>query len=159
MINIDKFNGSRGYRLVLSPNRSISWRDLVLFYLLMCLLALAIGLLFAVQGLWLVLPFSGLEMFALGIALYVVSRQTNRRQVITFDRAKVRIEKGVYHCDASWEFKAAWVRLRYRITGQYNDRRKLELGCHGSYVEIGEFLNNIEKDELAFRLKDCIIRG
>ena len=159
MINIDKFNGARGYRLVLSPNRSISWRDLVIFYLLMCLLALAVGLFFAVQGLWLVLPFSGLEMFALGIALYVVSRQTNRRQVITLDRARVRIEKGAYHCDASWEFKAAWVQLQYRITGQYNDRRKLELGCHGSYVEIGEFLNNFEKDELAFRLKDCIIRG
>jgi uncharacterized membrane protein len=84
-----------------SPNRSIGWRDLVLFYLFMCLLALAVGLIFAVQGLWLVLPFSG----------------------------------------------------------QYNHRRKLELGCHGRHVEIGEFLNNFEKDELAFRLKDCIIRG
>ncbi len=159
MIDIDKFNGSRGYRLVLSPNRSIGWRDLVLFYLFMCLLVLAVGLFFAVQGLWLVLPFSGLEMFALGFALYVVSRQTNRRQVITFDQARVRIEKGVYHCDQSWEFKSAWVRLHYRITGELNAGRKLELGCHGSYVEVGEFLNNFEKDELAFRLKDCIIRG
>lgn len=159
MIDIDKFNGSQGFRLVLSPNRSISWRNLVLFYLLMCLLALAVGLFFAVQGLWLVLPFSGLEMFALGIALYVVSRQTNQRQVITFDRARVRIEKGVYHCDASWEFKTAWVRLHYPITGELNAGRKLELGCHGSYVQVGEFLNNFEKDELAFRLKDCIIRG
>jgi uncharacterized membrane protein len=159
MINIDKFNDSHGYRLLLSPNRSIGWRDLVLFYLFMCLLSLAVGVFFAVQGLWLILPFSGLEMFVLGIALYVVSRQTNRRQVIIFDNSKVRIEKGAYHCDQSWEFNADWVRLHYQITGEIYSARKLELECRGSYVEVGEFLNNIEKDTLAFQLKNCIIRG
>ena len=159
MINIDKFNCPHGYRLILSPNRSIGWRDLVLFYLFMCLLALAVGLFFAVQGIWLVLPFSGLELFALGIALYVVSRKVNRHQVITFDNSRVRIEKGAYYCDQIWEFKTAWIRLRYRIGGGVNDRRKLELGCHGSYVEVGEFLNDFEKDALAFQLKDCIIRS
>jgi uncharacterized membrane protein len=33
------------------------------------------------------------------------------------------------------------------------------LGAHGKYVEVGNFLDNLEKDELAFQLKDCIIRG
>jgi uncharacterized membrane protein len=159
MIKIDKFNGSHGYRLVLSPNRSIGWCGLVLFYLFTCLVALGVGLFFAVQGLWLVLPFSGLEMFALGIALYVVSHQTNRRQVITFDNSKVRVEKGAYHCDQSWEFNAGWVRLHYQFTGKFNSGRKLQFECHGSYVEVGEFLDNFEKDALAFQLKDCIIRG
>lgn len=159
MINIVKFNCSHGYQLVLSPNCSISWRDLVLFYLLMCLLALAVGLFFAVQGLWLVLPFSGLEMLALGYTLYVVSRKTSRRQVITFDNSKVRIEKGRYHCDQSWEFGAAWTRLYYGDRDTNNGKRKLELGFSGSFVEVGEFLNNFEKDELAFQLKGCIIRG
>jgi len=45
------------------------------------------------------------------------------------------------------------------VQGKFNSRRKLELGCHGSCVEVGEFPNNFEEDELAFRLKDCIIRG
>ena len=40
-----------------------------------------------------------------------------------------------------------------------NKGRRLELGSHGKFVEIGEFLNDIEKDELAFELKDCIIRA
>jgi len=159
MINIDKFNCPHGYRLVLSPNRSIGWHDLVLFYLFICLVALAVGLFFAVQGIWLVLPFSGLELFALGIALYVVSHKANRRQVIIFENSRVRIEKGAYHCDQSWEFNASRVRLHYQFTGEINSGRKLELECLGNYVEVGEFLNNFEKDALAFQLKDCIIRG
>ena len=99
------------------------------------------------------------KFFTLGIALYVVSHKSNRRQVITFTNSKVRIEKGVYHCDASWEFNAGWVRLHYQITGETDGARKLELGCHGNCVEVGEFLHYIEKDALAFQLKDCIIRG
>ena len=157
MINIDKINLSQSYRLVLLPNRSMGWHELVIFYLFQCVVALAVGLFFAIQGLWLILPFSGLEMLALGSALYLVSRSTHRRQVITLDKSKVRVEKGVYHCDQSWEFNAAWVRLNYRITGKASSRRKLELGSHGRYVEVGEFLTNIEKDALAFQLKECII--
>ena len=157
MINIDKIHSAHSYRLVLSPNRSISWHELVLCYGLMSLLSLAIGLFFAMQGLWLVLPFSGLEMLALGLGLYLVSRDTNRREVITFDNAKVRIEKGRYHCDRVWEFNAVWVRLNDRFADQVETKRKLELGSHGNYVEVGDFLSDIEKDELAFQLKGCII--
>ena len=51
MISIDK--ASSGYRFVLSPNCSISWRELLLFYIVISLLALAIGLFFTLQGLWL----------------------------------------------------------------------------------------------------------
>jgi uncharacterized membrane protein len=159
MINIDKTNCAQEYRLVLLPNRSIRWRELVIFYLLMCLVALLVGLFFAVQGLWLVLPFPGLEMLALGIVLYLVSRDGSRRQIITVNNSKVRIEKGVYHCDQSWEFNSAWVRLNYQYAGPTGSLRKLELGVHGNYIEVGEFLSNIEKDALAFQLKDCIIRA
>ena len=95
----------------------------------------------------------------MGIALYVVSHKSNRRQVITFTHSKVRIEKGAYQCEQSWEFSAGWVRLHYQFKGEINSARKLELECHGRYVEVGEFLNNFKKDALAFQLKDCIIRG
>jgi hypothetical protein len=43
--------------------------------------------------------------------------------------------------------------------GTPNRRRRLALGAHGKYVEAGDFLDNQEKDELAFQLKNCIIRG
>lgn len=143
--------------MVLSPNRSMQWNELLCFYLLTCLLALVIGLFFCLQGLWLVLPFSGLEMLLLGIALYVTSRNVYRREVITLDNRRIRVEKGVRQISQSWEFDIAWVRLLDEAAANSRLPRKLRLGAHGKFVEVGEFLDRFEKDALAFKLKGCII--
>jgi len=158
MVSVDKISSGESYRFVLSPNCSISWRELVLFYCLTCAVALAVGLFFALQGLWLVLPFSGLEMLALGIGLYVTSRKVYRREVITLDPKCIRIEKGVQQADQIWEFDTAWVRVVEESRGGRGTRRTLAIGMSGKSVEVGSFLANWEKDALAFQLKDCIIR-
>lgn len=158
MINVDKLKSDRGYRFILSPNCSISWRDLIIFYCLTCVVIAAIGVFFTLQGMWLVLPFSGLEMMILGAALYLTSRKVHRREIITLDDERVRIEKGVQKVDQSWEFAAAGTRIFEEKTGRRHAARRLVLGAHGNYVEVGDFLNNQEKDALAFQLKGCIIR-
>ena len=159
MISVDKSRPGEGFRIVLSPNCSISWRELVIFYIFTCVVALAIGLFFTFQGLWLVLPFSGLEMAALGLCLYLTSRKVYRQEVITLERERTLIEKGVQQVDQSWEFETPWIRLIDEQSGPRNRHRKLAIGSHGEYVEVGDFLDKSEKDELAFHLKDCIIRG
>ena len=159
MIRVERVNSGEGVRFVLSPNCSISWRELVIFYCLTCMIALAVGLFFTLQGMWLVLPFSGLEMLLLGIGLYVTSRKANRREVITLDPENTRIEKGVQRVDQCWEFKTSWVRVIDERKGSRGDSRTLAIGMSGESVEVGSFLANSEKDALAFQLKDCIIRG
>jgi uncharacterized membrane protein len=158
MIRVNKLNSGEGYRFVLSPNCSISWRELLLFYLLTCVVALAVGLFFTLQGLWLVIPFSGLEMLALGIVLYLTSRKVHQREIITLDPIRTRVEKGVRRVQQSWEFKTPWVRVIDRLPDGRRSRRMLALGMSGESVEVGSFLANWEKDALAFQLKDCIIR-
>lgn len=159
MVNIVKFASRSSVRLVLTPNCSISWRNLVIFYIVNCVVLLAIGLFFTLQGLWLVLPFSGLEMLALGSALYLTARKVYRQEVITLDRRHTRIEKGIRQVVESWQFDTPWIRLIDEQPGGESRRRRLVLGSHGNYVEVGDFLDNPEKDRLAFTLKDCIIRG
>ena len=126
MVSVDKSASPEAWRIVLFPNCSISWRDLVLFYIFTCVVALAIGIFFTLQGLWMVLPFSGLEMMALGYALYLTSRKVYRREVITLDRRRTRIEKGVQQASESWEFETSWVRLVDEQTGVRGERRKGE---------------------------------
>ena len=159
MVSVNKDITGKGYRFVLSPNCSISWRELIVFYVVTCLVSLAVGLFFSLQGLWLVLPFSGLEMLALGLGLYITSRKVYRREVITLGPECTRIEKGVHQVDESWEFKTPWMRLVDQQTEGFGSTRKLALSMSGESVEIGSFLVNSEKDALAFQLKDCIIRG
>ena len=158
MVSVNRDISGRSFYFVLSPNCSISWRELLLFYLLTCFVALAIGLFFTLQGLWLVLPFSGLEMLTLGLGLYVTSRKVYRREVITLDADRIRVEKGVQRVDQSWEFSTPWVNIRDDREVGPDGRRRLVIGASGSSVEVGSFLANSEKDELAFQLKDCIIR-
>jgi uncharacterized membrane protein len=159
MIRVNKVNSGKGYRFVLSPNCSISWRELLFFYLMTCVVALAVGIFFTLQGLWLVLPFSGLEMAALGTALHLTSRKVYRREVITLDPQTTRIEKGVQRVEKSWEFKTPWVRVDDDVQDARGAGRKLLISMSGNSVEVGSFLANSEKDALAFQLKDCIIRG
>ena len=144
-------------RLVIVPNCSISWLELILFYGVTCSIALAIGVMFALQGLWFVLPFSGIEMLALGVVLYLTSRRMRFKEVITFDDSRVSIEKGFGEVEYCWEFDRSWLQLYDQTSDDFRSRRQLKLGSHGNYVEVGEFLNLVEKDELAFRLKRCII--
>ncbi len=158
MVSVSKFDSSESFRFVLSPNCSITWRELVLFYILTCVVALAIGIFFTLQGLWLVLPFSGLEMLALGLGLYLTSRKVNRKEVITLDQRRTRVEKGVQRIDQSWEFETPWIRLIDEPASGPGRGRRLAIGSHGNYVEVGEFLDKSEKERLAFQLKDCIIR-
>ncbi len=158
MVSIHKVKSSDSFRFVLSPNCSISWRELVAFYVLTCVVALAIGLFFTLQGLWLVLPFSGLEMLALGFCLHLTSRKVYRREVITLDQQHTRIEKGMRQIDQCWEFETPWIRLIDEPSCVKNRRRRLAIGWHGNYVEVGDFLDKSEKDRLAFQLKECIVR-
>ncbi len=58
----------------------------------------------------------------------------------------------------SQEFETSWIRLIDEQPGSRDRRRQLALGVYRKYVEVGNFLDNQEKDELAFQLKDCIIR-
>jgi len=158
MVSISKVNSADSYRFVLAPNCSITWRELLLFYLFTCLVALGVGLFFMLQGLWLVLPFSGLEMLALGTGLYLTSRKVYRREVITLDPEHTRIEKGVQRIDQSWEFKTPWIRIIDELPDRRRPRRQLAISMYGESVEVGSFLADSEKDQLAFQLKDCIIR-
>jgi uncharacterized membrane protein len=158
MISINKVSSGESTRFVLSPNCSISWSELLLFYLLTCAVALVIGLFFTLQGLWLVLPFSGFEMLVLGIGLYLTSRKVYQREVITLDPEHTRIEKGMQRIDQSWEFQTSWIQVIDQPPDHRSPRRKLTISMYGESVEIGGFLANSEKDELAFQLKDCIIR-
>jgi uncharacterized membrane protein len=132
---------------------------LLIFYVATCTLAILVAFGFLQYGIWLVLPFSGLEMLVLGVVLRFVFREARRREVITIDNALVQIEKGTHSINQSWQFERIWVRFQDEMSDGFRPRRVLELGSHGEYIEASEFLSNLEKDGLVLRLKDCIIRA
>ena len=82
------------WRFVLRPNRSLSWRGSLVFFLSLFMISSFVAVSLAVMGFWLVLPFAGLEMIALGAGLYMVACRCYECEVICISRDAIRIEKG-----------------------------------------------------------------
>ena len=59
---------------LMKRNCSVSPRQFVLFYLSLALFSLFIAFLLVLSGAWLVLPFTGIELLAVGVAFAIYAR-------------------------------------------------------------------------------------
>ena len=141
------------HTIVARPNQSASWQTNKLMLMLLAIPSLGAGVGFALMGAWPILPFAGLEMTALGCALYYVNWKLQYRHVITVSDDDVRIEKGFYHPKQSWEFPRQ--RAGLRITPQHHPLDGPELSLHdrSESVSIGEFLTRDDTMELVSLLR------
>ncbi len=146
MVRVDQSNGS--LQIVLTPNRSMSWRGNQLVILSLLLLSGAIGVGFALLGAWVVLPFAGLEMLALSSALYYVSWKLNYRQVINFEHDQLTIEKGYYRPKKVWRFKREDAMLTIEPQKHPWDAPTLRLRHKQELIELGEFLSQADHKQL-----------
>lgn len=154
---------SGGLRFVIQPNRSMTWRQSLIFLAGITVVALSIAVTFAVMGYWLILPFAGLELAALAISLYLVARALHRCEVVTIDAREVRIAKGRLRGrsgrggpEEEITFQTAWVRVRLEPADTGRARQVLHLAAGGRQVELAGFLTDAERIGLAQRLRERI---
>lgn len=152
MVDVERNADISVYRFVLRPNQSLSWRESLIFFFSLCLLSGAIATGFALLGLWMVFPFAGLEMLAVGSGLYVVACRCYRCEVIFIAGDFIRIEKGRRYPKQRWMLARVWTQvvLERCPTGWYPSR--LLIRSHGHVVEIGRFLTEPERQRLADEL-------
>ena len=99
-----------------------------------------------------VLPFAGLEMLALGTALYVVARRCCEREVISIAADSIRIERGVYYPRRCWTLARVWAQVVVERCPSAWYPSRLLIRSHGRTVEVGRFLNEEERQRLAVEL-------
>ncbi len=157
MIVIAREQAPASIRFVLTPNRSIGWPLLLRFYLFTCMTSFSIAGLFMALGYWVVMPFSGLEMLALGLGLYFSCKKIYRQEVITIDKVNVKVEKGYKEVQFTQKFNRSWVKIDRIKSMSYRKNIKIMLGSHGKKIEVGSFLTKQEKESLAFELNKGIL--
>lgn len=157
MIILDKDSENKLKRIVLIPNRSINWSILVRFYMLICVVSFSIAILFTYFGFWVVLPFYGLEMLLLGVALYITCRKIYRQEVINITNENIKVEKGADKVENSWIFDKHWVQITLENKGSIRKILCLTIGSHGKRIEVGSFLTDDEKESLAIELNNVIL--
>ena len=151
---------SRMRRITLRPNRSLSWRQSMVFLGAIALPLLLVSVVLAAKGYWMIVPFAGLEIAVLYACLYVVAHATCRCEVISVGESLVTVEKGrdrglgpeTLGPEQRTEFARGWVKVELSAsTGRWYPK-KLWIGASGRRVEIAEFLVEEEKTELAAEL-------
>lgn len=141
---------------VVMPNKAMPWHQLVLVYSIIAGFTIGVALGFFYQGLTLVLPFAGLEIVALGVALYISAWRGGVKEVISITGDKIRIEIGHDFPEQRYELKRAWAQVVLQRPWHNWYPSHLFIRSHGQQVEIGHFLNESERQGLAIELQKLI---
>ena len=133
--------------IVAKPNHSSTWRANLWVLMAISVPSAGAAISFALMGAWPILPFAGLELGALGGALYYVNWKLQYRHVIRLDEHEVRIDKGHYAPRRTWVLPRNEASLAITTERHPWDGPSLALHSREYRVVVGEFLNR--EDALA----------
>ncbi len=136
----------------LRRNMSITPRQLMGAYALLCLISLAVAVGFWSQGITVVGLFTGLELLAVGVALWVVARHTRDRETITLTNRELSVEQFYGQAVARTAFRAEWV----RVEPVADDGSLVELSGEGRSVRVGRHVRPELRVALAQELRRAL---
>ncbi len=144
---------SAGFTYFKRHASSLDWRLLLPVFGSLALISLVIAAGFAAAGAWLIFPFAGVEIAALGVAAWLVRRRAHdfERVALRGDRIQVEFrERGLVQ---RFEFNRCWARLVAGSTGT------VALRSHGREVRIGRYCCEESRQVLARELRSRLSGG
>lgn len=139
-----------GFSLLLKRNCSISPAGLMAAFGFIAVVTLGIAGIFAAMGAWLVLPFAGIEIVALGVAFALNGRHAADYERIQLGEGRLMVEVCESDKVSRHEFNPA--RAGVTVAGEGRSMRVL-LGAPGRSLEIGRHLHERARLDLAGELK------
>lgn len=147
------------HRIVLAPNCALTPRTARIFLCSVAIPTLGIAGVMAVQGLWPILPFAGLELAALAIATRWSMRKGQSREVITITETQIVCESwrtGLRESRATQVFPRHWAKVKLHAPLHALHPSRLTIESQGRTCEVGRFLTEDERRGLATHLKQLI---
>jgi len=145
-------------RIIICPNCSLSPRGAALFLAGLCLFCFTLAGLLALEGMWPILPFCGLEMLLVGWALHASLARRYRSEVITLTDSDISVEsRDRARCQLT-VFQRHWAQVKLRRPASRLHPTRLTIESHGRQCELGSFLTDEERYGLALRLQRLIGR-
>lgn len=142
--------------IVLRPNQSWTWKANTYFVATLMTISLVIAIAFTVQGFWMILPFTVLEMSILTGCLYYCVRRTHTTEVLRLSQEELIFERGIREPTQRFAFERYFARFMVEPARHPWYRKKIELKCRDKALEVGHFLNDEEKDQLVRELRHII---
>ncbi|MFK7794115.1 MAG: DUF2244 domain-containing protein [Gammaproteobacteria bacterium] len=142
---------------VVTPNCSMTWQENKIFVASLAVVSFSIAGGFALHGLWLILPFAGLEMMMLTGILYWSSLRATRCEVISIDADNISVEVGRNKMRHVHSFQRAWTRVEVRPAARPHWQSRLVMRSKGKELEIGACLNDEERQSLAASINKALL--
>lgn len=156
MVELRKQQATEDQQFLIRPNQSLSCKGAMVFVVFMCCASFAVAGWFAALGAWMVLPFAGLEMLVLGIGVYACFNDGCREERITLSEDELRVERTQRRKNQVWVFQPYWARVvMWRDVKSWYPSR-LFIRSHGRAVEVGSWLTEIEREQLATDLRHAL---
>jgi uncharacterized membrane protein len=135
----------------IAPHCSLTPRTAVLFFGSVCVATFGVAGVATAMGFWPVLPFAGAEMALLGWALKTSMDRRFERETIHVSDSDVVIEysRGT---PRRVVFPRHWARVKIRRPKSPLHRGHLVIESHGRAYEVGKFLSEEERRQLAVHL-------
>ena len=143
-------------QLILRPNRSWSWHANLMLLASLAALSLTIASGFLWHGIWLVLPFTLLELSALYLCLRYLVRRDQLQEVITFSADQVVIERGRHAVQECHTFSRYWAHFCVVPAALPGYDKRIAIRSHGKEQEIGRFLSAADKQDLVDHLRAIV---
>lgn len=141
---------------VVRPNRSLPVAGMVALFVGLSALPLAIGIAFAVMGVWMVLPFAMLEVAVLAVLIRWLYRHIDDCELIVIGPERVQVTRRAGSNETRHDFQRYWARVRLDRGRTQRDPSRLRIGSHGRYIDIGAGINEEDRATLAAELRQAL---
>ena len=145
----------QGSKWVFRRNCSLTPKQLLQWYISLCVITLVIATGFLLAGFWIVLPFAGLELFLVGTAFVIYARHAADYEMIELQPNQLVLVMADGSKLTQLEWSPQWAKLSYN--GKY--KAPLLFSHRGQQVKIGKFIAEKDKSALHRELKAALARA
>lgn len=142
---------------VIQPNCSLSDQGRKYFLWSMGVVMLGISGGMMTTGLWLVVPFMGVEWLVLVYVFDKVGKQCRVVERVRIDHDELTVHHEEPRHPSICSFPLYWVNVDLRQAKHPWYRTQLLIGAHGRWVELAAFLNNEERASLASAIRTALM--
>jgi uncharacterized membrane protein len=139
---------------LMKRNCSVSPRQFVAFYVSLAAFSLVIAALLLWRGAWLVLPFTGVELLAVGVAFTIYARHAVDYERIRLFPHRLLIERMSAEQLTQIEFNPRWV----RVEPGASPRDPIRLVSRGQTVVVGQHLAQYRRAQFVHELRASLTR-
>jgi uncharacterized membrane protein len=140
----------------ITGNNSMSPQGAWLFYGSIFAFTVLISGGWALLGYWPVLPFAGLELSVLALALYLCRMRADYRELLIIAPSEVTLERGRLSRRQKTQWPRAWVRPELVAAPKPSQPSRLLLCSAGEHIEIASMLTDPERRSLHARLRELL---